>query len=147
MKLVRINMAEKRVTNEKIFKEHALLGGRAFTSEFIAREVDPTCHPLGHNNKMVISPGLLSGTSAPSSGRLSIGFKSPLTGGIKESNSGGTAAGKLARLGIKALIIEEKPKDNNLYILLISKDGVELLDGSKLKGKGLCHVNRASRGI
>ncbi|MGI6226251.1 MAG: aldehyde ferredoxin oxidoreductase family protein [Peptococcales bacterium] len=149
MKLIRVNMADKKVTSEDVSKEYDLLGGRAFTSEFVAREVDPTCHPLGHNNKMVISPGLLSGTSAPSSGRLSIGFKSPLTGGIKESNSGGTAAQKLARLGIKGLIIEEKPQDDSIYILKVTKDGVDLLDGSKLKGKGnyeICEILQKEHG-
>ncbi|MEW6624814.1 MAG: aldehyde ferredoxin oxidoreductase N-terminal domain-containing protein [Bacillota bacterium] len=60
-------------------------------------EVDPTCEALGPQNKIVIAPGLLGGgTSAPCSGRISIGAKSPLTGGIKESNGGGIAARKLA---------------------------------------------------
>ncbi|KJS84392.1 MAG: aldehyde:ferredoxin oxidoreductase [Peptococcaceae bacterium BICA1-8] len=135
MKLIRINMAEKKVITENVPDSYAVLGGRALTSEVIDKEVDPTCHPLGQNNKLVIAPGLLSGTSAPSSGRLSIGFKSPLTGGIKESNSGGTAAQKLARLGIKAIIIEQIPKDKSLFMLKITKDGVELLDGSALRGK------------
>ena len=69
-------------------------------------EVPPTCEPLGMYNKLVFAPGLLTATAASNSGRLSAGFKSPLTGGIKESNAGGTAAQNLERLGIKALIIE-----------------------------------------
>lgn len=86
-------------------------------------------------NKIVIAPGLLSGTSAPSSGRLSVGFKSPLTGGIKESNAGGTAAQKLAKLGIKAIIIEGLPKEETFYTLKVSTDGVEILPGDELSGK------------
>ena len=61
----------------------------------VADEVEPTCHPLGPNNKVVIAPGWVAGTSAPSSGRTSFGGKSPLTGGIKESNAGGMSGQKM----------------------------------------------------
>ena len=57
---------------------------------------------------------MLAGTPASSVHRLSVGAKSPLTSGIKESNSGGNVALKLARLGIKALILEDLPKDENV---------------------------------
>ncbi|MFY9707869.1 MAG: aldehyde ferredoxin oxidoreductase N-terminal domain-containing protein, partial [Desulfobacterales bacterium] len=60
---------------------YAGLGGRAMTSTIVAKEVPPLCHPLGADNKLVIAPGLLSGTTAAMSGRLSVGCKSPLTGG------------------------------------------------------------------
>ena len=70
----------------------------------------PLCHPLGADNKLVIAPGLLSGTAAAMSGRLSVGCKSPLTGGIKEANAGGQAAQVLARLGYAAIVLEGKPK-------------------------------------
>ena len=62
--------------------EHAGLGGRAMTSTVVAKEVPPTCHPLSDANKLVIAPGLLSGSAAAISGRISVGCKSPLTGGI-----------------------------------------------------------------
>ncbi|MGD9073466.1 MAG: aldehyde ferredoxin oxidoreductase N-terminal domain-containing protein, partial [Desulfobacterales bacterium] len=71
---------------------YAGLGGRAMTSAIVAKEVPPLCHPLGADNKLVIAPGLLSGTTAAMSGRISVGCKSPLTGGIKEANAGGQAA-------------------------------------------------------
>ena len=72
--------------------DYAGLGGRALTSTVVAKEVDPLCHALSADNKLVIAPGMLSGTSAVMSGRLSVGCKSPLTGTIKESNAGGQAA-------------------------------------------------------
>ena len=75
------------------------LGGRAMTSIIVAKEVPPLCHALGAENKLVIAPGLLSGTAAAMSGRISVGCKSPLTGGIKESNAGGQPSQVLARLG------------------------------------------------
>ena len=44
--------------------DYAGLGGRALTSTIVAKEVPPNCHPLGADNKLVIAPGLLSGTRA-----------------------------------------------------------------------------------
>ena len=105
-KFIRVNMTTQDASIQEVPEKYVALGGRALTSSIVHDEVKPTCHPLGKNNKIVFAPGLLSGTSAPNSGRLSVGAKSPLTGGIKESNTGGTFSQHLARLGIKALVIE-----------------------------------------
>ena len=90
-------------------------------------------HPLGEDNKLVIAPGMLSGTIAAMSGRFSVGGKSPLTGGIKEANSGGQASQVLARLGYAAIILEGKPKENDLYKVFINKDGVKITRDNSLK--------------
>jgi len=135
--IYRVDMSNGNVAKEEVPDDYAGLGGRAMTSAIVSKEVIPTCHPLDKHNKLVIAPGLLSGTSAPCSGRLSIGAKSPLTGGIKESNAGGTASQKLARLGIAALVIEGKPAaDDKLCALEINSDGVKLVDASDLEGLG-----------
>jgi len=105
---------------------YAGLGGRAMTSSVVAREVDPLCHPLSAANKLVIAPGLLTGTTASVSGRLSVGCKSPLTGGIKESNAGGQAGQALGRLGYAAVIIEGKPQRDDWYKVFIDKSGVKI---------------------
>ncbi|WP_051533930.1 aldehyde ferredoxin oxidoreductase N-terminal domain-containing protein [Desulfitibacter alkalitolerans] len=108
--IIRICMTNQQIWKEKLPEDYSFLGGRSLTSQLLLDEVDPVCHPLGPENKLIIAPGLLGGTSAPCSGRISVGAKSPLTGGIKESNAGGTAGRKLARLGIRALIIEGQPQ-------------------------------------
>ncbi len=112
------------------------LGGRAMTSAVVNKEVPPLCHPLGADNKLVIAPGLMSGTAAAISGRISVGCKSPLTGGIKEANAGGQGAQMLARLGYAAVILEGKPADDTLYKIVISKDGVAIEADNSLKGLG-----------
>lgn len=134
--IIIVNMTTKEVSVETVPEKYLLLGGRALTSRMLLDNVDPNCEPLGPKNKIVIAPGLLGGTSAPCSGRLSIGTKSPLTGGIKESNGGGTAGTKLAKLGIKALVIEGQPEEENSYILRVMSDGVEILPGDGLESKG-----------
>ena len=95
-KLLRVNMAELSVKEEVLPSEKEPTGGRHLTSSIVASEVSATCHPLSAHNKLVVAPGWLAGTGAPCGGRLSIGAKSPLTGTIKESNSGGQGAGALS---------------------------------------------------
>jgi aldehyde:ferredoxin oxidoreductase len=115
---------------------YAGMGGRALTSTLVAGEVPPTCHPLGAENKLVIAPGLLSGSAAAMSGRISVGCKSPLTGGIKEANSGGQAAQVLARLGYAAIVLEGKPADDTLYRVFVNKDGVKIEADNSLRMLG-----------
>ncbi len=135
-KIFRVNMTNLTSTIEEVPAEWAGHGGRGLTSTIVAAEVPPTCHPLGPNNKLVFAPGLLTGTPAANSGRLSAGAKSPLTGTIKESNAGGSAAQMFARLGVKALIIEGQPKEDKLYRLHMTKDGVTIAEETELVGKG-----------
>lgn len=136
MKIYRVNMSDLSFKMEDVPEEWRLLGGRGLTSTIVAKEVEPTCHPLGPKNKLVFAPGLFAGTMAANSGRLSVGAKSPLTGGIKESNSGGTAAQRLAKLGVKALVIEGMPKEDKWYTIHVHKDGVEIKEEKELLGKG-----------
>ncbi|MGE5476405.1 MAG: aldehyde ferredoxin oxidoreductase C-terminal domain-containing protein [Bacteroidales bacterium] len=135
-KIIRINMSTLSATTEMAPAEWVSLGGRALTSTIVAAEVKPTCHALGPNNKLVFAPGLLSGTAAASSGRLSVGGKSPLTGGIKESNVGGTSARMLARLNIKAIIVEGQPEGDSWYNIHVNADGVTISEERDLLGLG-----------
>ena len=135
-KIIRINMNSLEAVEEQVPEVYRGLGGRGLTSVMIDREVQATCHPLGRNNKLIFAPGLLAGTACPNSGRISVGAKSPLTGTIKESNAGGTAAQKLARLGIAALVVEGLPKDNSLYVVKLSAEGVEIAADNTLAGLG-----------
>ncbi len=138
MDILRIDMGMDggpKVSKEPL-GDYAGLGGRGMTSAIVAKEVPPLCHPLGKDNKLVIAPGLLSGSHAAQSGRISVGCKSPLTGGIKEANSGGQGAQVLARLGYAAIVLEGKPSDDTLYKIVINKDGVEITPDNSLKMMG-----------
>ncbi len=135
-KIFRVNMTNLTASVEDVPSKWAGLGGRALTSTIVSDEVDPACHALGKNNKLVFAPGLLSGTAAANSGRMSCGAKSPLTGTIKESNAGGTTAQQFARMGIKALIIEGLPKEDKFYSLNVTVEGVTISEESELIGKG-----------
>ena len=135
-KIIRVNMSDLSITAEDIPESYQGLGGRGLTSAVVAKEVDPLCSPIGPNNKLVFAPGLLGGTNCANSGRISVGGKSPLTGGIKEANSGGQAGGYLSRLGIAAIVIEGMAEEGKLYKLYVSKDKQELSTADDLEGLG-----------
>ncbi|MBU1340235.1 MAG: aldehyde ferredoxin oxidoreductase [Proteobacteria bacterium] len=137
-KIIRINMSADQAPSitEEGLGNYAGLGGRAMTSAVVSKEVPPLCHPLGEDNKLVIAPGILSGSAAVMSGRLSIGCKSPLTGGIKESNAGGQPSQMLGRLGYAAIIIEGKPKDDTLYKIIITSQGITIQPDNSLRMLG-----------
>jgi len=135
-KIIRVNMTTLTTSVEEVPDGWAGLGGRALTSTIVAMEVPPACEPLGKYNKLVFAPGLLTATVAANSGRLSAGFKSPLTGGIKESSAGGTAGQKIERLGIKAIIIEGMPEKDSWYHIHINKDGATIREDTDYVGVG-----------
>ena len=137
-KILRINMGAEGGPSGTVepVGDYVGIGGRAMTSAIVSQEVPPLCHPLGEENKVVIAPGLLCGTPASMTGRISIGFKSPLTGGIKESNAGGPTGPIIARLGYAAIVIEGQPKDDTLYKIIINKDGFQILPDNSLKMSG-----------
>ena len=126
-KILRVNMATQACTFEDVPAEYAGLGGRGLTSTIVAKEVKPTSTPLGPHNKLVFAPGLLGGTNCANSNRISVGCKSPMTGGIKEANSGGQPGGHLAKMGIHALIIEDMAPEGQWYQLELRQDSAKLV--------------------
>lgn len=136
--MLRVNTATGVSAIESYQSTEFLLGGRTLSSRLVSREVDPTCAPLGRHNTLYFCNGVLSGTTVSSGNRLSIGAKSPLTGGIKESNAGGIVGQRMAEHGLRCIALEDAPPEGNSWkILLIGKAGTELIDGSFLAGKGV----------
>lgn len=136
MRLARINLNSKSIKFEEITRDskYFLLGGRGLSSQIVYDEVDPICDPLGEKNKLIIASGLLTGSPFPNSARTSIGAKSPLTNGIKESNVGGRPSMMLAFHGIRALILEGLSK--NLNLILINQDGIKIESCKEYRGMG-----------
>ena len=134
-KILRVNMSRLSISCEAVPESYLSLGGRSLTARILMNEVKPTCDPLGFHNKLVLTPGLLAGTAVSTSSRLSVGAKSPLTGGIKESNAGGNMSAKLARLGYKAVIIEGKA-EGGPYLLKLGPGQTDLVRCPDLRGRG-----------
>jgi len=132
--MLRIDLRRQAGRWEPLAEAYRLLGGRALTSRIVSEEVDPTCDPLGPGNKLVLAPGLLSGTTLSSSSRISAGAKSPLTGGIKESNAGGNTGWRLAQHGIRAVVIEGQAADWSVAV--VGDSACTLEPASDLVGLG-----------
>ena len=123
MNILKVDMTAQAVATVAVPDKFADCGGRELTALWVNDQVPGDCDPLGPDNKLILAPGLLSGTSLVNTGRLSIGAKSPLTGGIKESNVGGTTAMHLARMGLAAIVLEGQPQGDRRFILHIKQDG------------------------
>ena len=137
MQIWRINVRNKDLVRSPIPDTWVRLGGRGLIARIMLDEVPATCDPLGRHNKLIFAPGLLVGHMLSSCDRISVGGKSPLTGGIKESNAGGSTGLQITNLGIKALIIEDTPQETEWQLMVISKNGVTFEPAGDLVGKGV----------
>ncbi len=137
MNIWRINTRKQTLTTHPTPESWQHLGGRGLLARILVDEVPATCEPLGAKNKLIFAPGLMVGHRLSSCDRISIGGKSPLTGGVKEANAGGTTGLAITQLGIKALILEDKPDDDAWQIIHISAEGVEFHPADDLVGLGV----------
>jgi len=147
MWLLRVNMTDRTYQLEDLPAGYQYLAGRALTSTLVADEVPPPAHPLGPNNKLIFSPGIVTGTPAPTSARISVGAKSPLTGGVKESNAGSAWGADLADMQIRALVLEGQPKEDGKYWGMLidwdpaaKKPKLDFFDATQYAGKPLSAV-------
>lgn len=122
-KTIRVNMNSQTIKEEEYKKEYLGLGGRGLIAQFMNDEVNPKCDPLGPENKLVLCTPCFAGMGVTTCNRLSVGGKSPLTGGIKESNVGGTAGAYMANHGIRMIIFEGRPQEDGLWLLRIDARG------------------------
>ena len=137
MNIYRINTRTQKLTIEPVAESWEKLGGRGLLAHILLDEVLPTCEPLGPNNKLIFAPGLLVGHRLSSCDRISIGGKSPLTGGVKEANAGGSTGLALTHLGVKALIIEDQPSNSSWQVIHLSKNRIHFEDASHISGLGV----------
>ena len=137
-RFLRIDMTTRTATFAPVPDKYKGRAGRWLTSSIVHDEVPATCHPLGPNNKLVFSPGIVTGTASPTSSRISVGGKSPLTGGIKEANAGTGWGWRLAHLGIRAIIAEGQAE--GFWLLKIDKDGASFEAADSWAGEKLSEV-------
>lgn len=133
----RVNVREQTLKYEPIPEAWQRLGGRGLIARIMVDEVDAKCDPLSAGNKLIFSPGLLVGHILSSTDRISVGGKSPLTGGIKEANAGGRTGYHMAFMGIHALIIEDIPEKEGYWVLHLSMKGARWEKADDLVGLGV----------
>ena len=133
-KILRVNLSTGSIGTEAVDQELIKLyfGGRGLASKILADEVAPKVDALSPDNKLIFANGLLTGLGAPTTGRYMVITKSPLTGTIASSNSGGFFGAELRKAGYYMLIFEGK-SEKPVY-LSIKDDAVELKDASAVIG-------------
>ena len=133
-KILRVNLTDGTLTPEPLDPQFArdYIGGTGLGVRLAYDEIPPDCDPLGPENKVMILTGPLTATRFPTSGRYQVVYKSPLTGILCDSSSGGHWAADFKKAGFDALIIEgasEKP-----VYLSINDGQAGLCDASHLWG-------------
>jgi aldehyde:ferredoxin oxidoreductase len=108
------------------------LGGRGFNLHILNDQLPVDANPLGPENILLISCGLLTGTAAPSSARLHINALSPLTAILGSSNLGGHFGPRLRSNGIQSIIV--RGKSTRPVYLWIDADTIEIRSAQSLWG-------------
>ncbi len=138
----RVNVRDQSLRREPVPASWQKLGGRGLIARILLDEVDARCDPLGPQNKLIFTPGLLVGHMLSSADRISVGAKSPLTGGIKEANAGGRTGLHMTTMGMHGLILEDVPAGAGLWILRLSLDGAKWESADSLVGVGVYETAR-----
>jgi aldehyde:ferredoxin oxidoreductase len=121
-------------------KAREFVGGRGLGIQYLLDEVDPACDPLGEKNKLIMMTGPLTGTVAPTGSRYTVTTKSPLTGAVTCSNSGGQFPTMLKRTGIDGIIFEGRSCEP--AYLFVEEDEAELRSASHIWGKDAHQTTR-----
>lgn len=134
-KLLRVNLSTREIKNETIPDDilKKYLGGAGLALHFLLKELDRGIDPLGEENKLVFSLGPGTGVRAPGMDMHMVLSKSPLTGGVGESQASGWWGPRLKRAGWDMIIIEGRA----IYpsFLVIDNDQIELRKADHLWGK------------
>ena len=142
-KVLRVNLTEGTCTEEPLNMEWAskFLGQRGLASKYLSEEIDAKTDALGPGNKMIFATGPLTGTIASTGGRYSVVTKSPLTGAIACSNSGGFIGAEMKMAGWDMFIFEGK-SPTPVYLHVVN-DKAELISAEDLWGQSCWDTDKA----
>ena len=140
-KYINIDLAEQKATKDDIDGEDVIVVGRHLIAKTLLERGVAQVDALSPENPLIFSAGPFAGSNFSNANRLSIGCKSPLTGGVKEANSGGTFAFAMGQLEISGITLNGASKD--WVVIYITKDGdINYEDASPYLGKGNFEATR-----
>ncbi len=141
-KILRVDLTRKKAVAQEFDANFAQtwLGGRGFAVKILWDEVKPGTDALSPENKLVLATGPLTGASLPSSSKLVVAAKSPLTGGYGDGNVGTWACVHMRRSGYDAIVFEGKAETPT--IVKIEDDKTELFNGEEYWGRGVFETER-----
>lgn len=143
---LRVNLSKMKAVGEEYDSNfaQAFLGGRGFAVKLLWDELKPGIDPLSPDNKLVFAVGPLTGFPLPSSGKLVIAAKSPLTGGYGDGNIGSLAAVQMRRAGYDGIIVEGKARDP--IVLVVQDQQTEFIDAEDMWGSNCFETENFLRG-
>lgn len=118
---LQIDLNKKTVEKESLHGEEIIRAGRYLIAQTLLRLDKAQVDPLSPQNPLIFSAGPFAGTAFSNANRISVGCKSPLTGGIKEANAGGTFAVALGQLSVSGFTLHHACEQWN--IIHIGQDG------------------------
>jgi len=135
-KILRVNLTKRKATTQEFDSKFALswIGGRGFAVKILWDELKPGTDAFSSENRLIFATGPLTGASLPSSGKLLVAAKSPLTGGYGDGNIGTWACVQLRKAGYDAIVVEGKAEKPT--IVKIEDDKTEFLDAKDYWGRG-----------
>ncbi len=134
-KYLHINLGDRSIETEELQGEAAVRLGRHYIVKTLLERGVATVDPLSPDNPLIFCAGPFAGSNFSNANRLSVGCKSPLTGGIKEANSGGTFAFALGQLKMAGLTLHGASDD--WVVIRIPKEGeISFDDAGPYLGKG-----------
>ncbi len=146
-RILRINLSQKKTRIQQIDSDTLIkfVGGRGLAAKILWDELEPGIDPLSPNNKLVIAAGPLTGIVGPSTGKLVVAAKSPLTGGYGDGNIGTNASVHLRKAGYDAIVIEGS-SSKPVYIY-IEDDDVSIISAEGLWGRDTFETERLLKEI
>ena len=140
-KYLEINLENQSIEEQELNGIDVVRVGRHFIAKTLLEKEAATVDPLGPKNPLIFSAGPFAGSNFSNANRLSVGCKSPLTGGIKEANAGGTFAFALGQLGMAGFTLNGQSKD--WIVIHIPKEGsITFNNADEYLGKGNFEVAR-----
>ncbi|RLG87122.1 MAG: aldehyde ferredoxin oxidoreductase, partial [Thermoprotei archaeon] len=131
-RVLRVDLSTEEVRVQQLDRDvlKRFMGGRGLAAWFLWNELERGVDPLSPANKLILAVGPLTGLPGPSTGKMVVAAKSPLTGGYGDGNIGTQAAVNLKKAGFDAVVIEGRAKkpsylyieDGKAYVL--SADGL-----------------------
>ncbi len=144
-KVIRVDLSRNQIQEEpldpQVVKDY--IGGRGLGVHYLLQEGDPRCDPLGEENRLIMAAGPLTGTRAPTGARYMVVTKSPLTGAITCSNSGGHFPAEMKKAGLDMILFQGKAPEP--VYLWIDRGRAEIRSATHLWGKNTHETDDALR--
>lgn len=144
-RILRVDLSSGQISTEPLPEEtlRPLLGGKGLGAYYLLKEQQPGIDPLSPENKLIFNVGPLTGTTAPTAGRLGSTTKSPATGTYSDAYCGGYFGQTMKYAGYDAIIVQGAASEP--ITIVIDNDRVEIKPARDLWGTTITQATEQLR--